>query len=207
VLGAPVIAGRTFDARDAHGSQLVGVVNRTFARHFLGDETHVPQRIQTDTGRGPAVIEVVGVVEDVPYENVVDAPTPALYLARSQFVPDDGRAYLLIAPPGNSTVPIEAIRQALARASPGLSYEIVRPSDSARQGYARERMLATVAAAYVAIAVTIAGLGVFGVMSHTVATRRREFGIRLALGPCLTRWPRWWSAAHHVSPRSAPCSG
>jgi len=182
VLGTPTLAGRTFDGRDTSGAPLVGVANRSFARRFLGDETRLPQRVQADTGRGDRDIEIVGVVEDVPYENVVDPPEPVLYLSRRQLVPDDGRAYLLMAAAPGQGIPLATIRTAITTVSAGLSYEIVPLSAWARQQYARERMLAIVAVAYVVIAVVIAGLGVFGVMSHAVASRRRDFGIRLALG-------------------------
>jgi putative ABC transport system permease protein len=124
----------------------------------------------------------VGVVEDVPYENVVDAPAPVLYLPRAQHVHDDGRAYVVVRPPMGAIVSGAAIRSAMADANAEISYEVVSLSESARDQYGRARALATVAALFVVVAVLIAGLGVFGVMTHAVTERKREIGVRVALG-------------------------
>lgn len=86
VLRTPLVSGRGFDDRDTKGAPLVAVVNHTFARRFLGGESRVPQRVGVDAGRDMPTIEIVGVVDDIPYENVVDAPDPVLYLPRGQLV-------------------------------------------------------------------------------------------------------------------------
>jgi len=182
VLGTTRLSGRGFDNRDLAGAGGVGIVNRTFARTFLGGEARIPQRVRMDAGPDTRDLEVIGVVEDVPYENVVDAPAPVLYLPRPQHVPDDWRAYVVVRPPAGAPVSGAAVRSAMASVAPGVSYQLVSLSRSARDQYARARGLAIVAAFFVVVAVLIAGVGVFGVMNHAVTERRRELGVRLAVG-------------------------
>jgi putative ABC transport system permease protein len=182
VLGATRLSGRGFEDRDVAGAGSIGIVNRTFARRFLGGEARIPQRLRFDAGRDVREIEIVGVVEDVPYENVVNTPAAVLYLPRAQHVYDDGRAYVVVRPPVGAVVSGAAIRSAVATADAGLSYQVVSLSESGRDQYARARALAIVAVLFVVVAVLIAGLGVFGVMSHAVTERRRELGVRVALG-------------------------
>jgi hypothetical protein len=182
-LGLRLLAGRSFDGRETRGSPLVGVVNRAFAYRFLGGETRVPQRVFMDAGGAePRQVEIVGVVEDVPYENVTAEPHALLYLSRAQEVPNDRHAFLLVRSGPGRTASAAAVRAAIASHAPELSFALASLPQAARDQFERARVLALVAGFFAGLSVLIAAVGVFGVTSHAVTTRRREMGIRLAVG-------------------------
>jgi hypothetical protein len=95
VVGAGRLAGRTFTAGDVAGAPMVGVVNRTFARSYLGGESRVPQtiwRITPSQAERPEVrqaIEIVGVIDDLPSYSFLDPPEPQLFVARAQDTPEN----------------------------------------------------------------------------------------------------------------------
>ena len=182
VLGIKVLAGRPFDARDVAAGPRVGVVNQTFARKYLGGNHRVPQRIRTGTGKTVRDIEVVGVVEDVPDTELLAAPEPALYLSREQDIVEDSAVFVTVRSLAGGVVNESAVAAAVAAAAPEISLRVVPLAAAARADFIRERLLALVAAFFVAMASLVAALGVFGVVSFGVTTRRRELGIRLALG-------------------------
>lgn len=181
-VGVGVVAGRRFDGRDVATSPRVGVANQTFARKYLGGDQRVPQRVRTGTGKGVRQIEIVGVVEDLPDTSLLSAPEPAMYLARNQDVVEDGVVFVTVRPRSGGIVDTAAIAAAIAGAAPEVSLRLVPLALTARSEFTRERMLAIVAGFFVALATLIAALGVFGVVSFGVTARRRELGIRLALG-------------------------
>lgn len=182
VVGLEMLSGRPFDGRDVTGAPRVGVANRTFARKYLGGETRIPQRVRFGTGKDLREIEVVGVAEDQPDAALLQPSEPTLYLARDQDVVEDGVVLLAFRRSGGAAVAPEAVSAAIAAALPHASVRFVSLAQTARSEFTRERMLAIVAAFFVAMATLIAALGVFGVVSFGVAARRRELGIRLALG-------------------------
>jgi len=182
-LGMRLVTGRLLDDGDRPGAPLEGVVNRSFARQFLGSESRVPQALLVDTGADlPQPVDVVGVVDDMPYESLLQPIRPAMFLSRAQRIPDSSRAFLVLRPPPGRRISSTDIAAAIDAAEPRLSFVVTSLADAGRSQYARERMLALVAAFFVGIAVLIAGLGIYGVMSYTVTARWRELGIRLALG-------------------------
>ena len=177
-----VLAGRRLDGRDVNGAPRVGVVNRLFARRFLGGESHVPQHVSMGTGKNAVGIEVVGVVDDLPDLAIGEPLEPALYLPRDQDVVEDGVVQLLMRSTTTGPVSAAAVSAAIAGAAPDVSFRITSLEETARDSIARERLLAALAVFFVVLTGLVAVLGVFGIVTFEVTTRRREFGVRLAVG-------------------------
>ena len=125
---------------------------------------------------------MVGVVEDMPDESLLEPVIPLLYRARAQEVVGKRQRLCARAWPSRHAQSLIDIGAAIKAAAPEVSF-VLRPYDQyLRRDFARERLLAIIAGFFVALATLLAGLGVFGVMSYAVTARQRELGIRLALG-------------------------
>jgi putative ABC transport system permease protein len=180
VVGAVRLAGRTFTTADVAGAPMVGVVTRTFARRYLGGESRVPQtvaRIDRDTRQA---IEIVGVVDDLPTYSFLEPPEPQLFVVRAQDTPENFNTMMLVrAPAGTSAA---TIGEAISRAAPAVSFTLNPYGGFLWSEFTRERFLTAIAVFFVGLAALLAGVGVFGVLSYSVATRQRELGVRVALG-------------------------
>jgi len=179
--GASIVAGRAFTAEDVAGAPMVGIVNRQFARRFLGGDTRVPQlvwRATSDTVKQP--IEIVGVIEDQPADSLMETPEPWVLLLRAQDRPENFNTLVLIRSAGAPSA--SAVAATIAKASPELSFTLHPYEEFVWMEFERERILARMATVFVGLAMLLAATGVFGVQSYAVTTRRRELGIRIALG-------------------------
>lgn len=188
VLDVPVLEGREFQEIDGPQSTRVGVVNRSAADAYWPGQSPLGRRVWAHflpEEAGP--ITIVGVVGDVLAEGARAGATPELYLSYAQMTDNLApwaRSGVVVA--RTSTDPREAaepLRALVGRIDPGIpvtamsTYEEV--ADAAR---ARERFLAMVLAAFAGLALLIAGMGTYGVVSYSAARRTREFGVRIALG-------------------------
>jgi len=188
VLEVPVLEGREFEEIDGPESTRVGIVNRAAADAYWPGQSPVGQRVWAHflpESAGP--ITIVGVVDDVLAEGARAGTTPELYLSYAQLTNNLApwaRSGVVVArtlvEPGEVAEPL---RMLVGRIDPGIpvtamsTYEDV--ADAAR---ARERFLATVLTAFAGLALLIAGMGTYGVVSYSAARRTREFGVRIALG-------------------------
>lgn len=183
VLGLRLVAGRRFDDRPESGAPAVAVVNEVFARQFLGGPLNVPQAVTLNVGRAaPLQVEVIGVVQDLPYEALSEPTMPLLYTARAQYTHDLLRAFVVLRSPAAGGPGLETLQTVIDEAAPGLTYELVPLTHAARQPFTRERVLAGTASFFAGVILLIVGLGVFGMTSHHVATKQRELAIRVAVG-------------------------
>jgi putative ABC transport system permease protein len=186
VLGIPLIAGRMLTSADRAGTQPVTVVNETAARRFWPGDNPIGQRVWFGTTTGPFsdpqhAVEVVGLVGDVKYADPDQPQMADFYTSFLQFCFPD--TVVVAKTTAGATDAVPAIRAAVAAVDPALPiYDILTLDDRIDGVLARPRFNAAVVGAFALAALALAALGVYGILSYSVSSRRHELGVRLALG-------------------------
>ena len=179
-LGARLVEGRFFDARDGAGSPAVAVVNRTMATQFWPGQSAVGKRVQP--GGAATWATVVGVVADLRNAGLNKPPATEIFLPSQQYrgaSPD----FILLRAKGDPAQLTAALRNAVRETDPNVPVSRILPMDAVLgEAQSQPRFLAGIMAVFSALALTLAALGVYGVVSYSVARRTAEFGIRMALG-------------------------
>ncbi len=183
-LGVPILSGRDFRDADDIDAPLVAIVSRAFERYYWPSGSAVGKRIKRgayDMER--PWIEIVGVVEDARSGVVSDPVQPTMYYPLAQ---SDGGylaqfAYVVRASDGGEMIPAlrAEIREVSAAAT---AYDASDGAEIRRVALGRDRFNSVVIGVFALIGLTLAAAGVFGVTSYGVGRRRREFGLRVALG-------------------------
>ena len=182
-LRIPLVAGRSFDRRDADGAPAVIVINEALARAYFGSENPIGRRLTLDRS-SPLAAEIVGVFGDVRDIALRVAPGPAIYAPKTQepWIRHETRD-LVIRTGAEAAALAPAIHSILRELEPDTPRSPVQGMEDVIGGaLARPGFYASAVASFAAIAVLLAGLGVYGTVTSAVAQRRRELGIRLALG-------------------------
>ncbi|MDX2149510.1 MAG: ABC transporter permease [Bryobacteraceae bacterium] len=184
VLRTKLIEGREFTGDDRMSSEPVAVVNRALARRYLdGNPTANHVRIH-GPGFDGTWYRVVGVSEDVLEMGLLAAPQPMIYLSPRQTRADFNLPFGLAArTTGDPDTLVPSLRATLREAWPAMPVSRVRTLESLREAeLAERRPMAILSGALAAVALLLASVGVYGLLSFTVAQRIPEFGIRAALG-------------------------
>jgi predicted permease len=183
-VGMPLLAGRTLSDTDRRDTTGVAVVNRTLATRYFGDwQRAVGRRIGLETPD----TEIVGIVEDARgLGNLKAPPMPSVFVPMTQR-PFMARA-LEVRTSMDPASMMTAMRRAIGEAAPGLPIESIETVDvRVERGLGQERLIVLLTSGFGALALGLAGFGLFGVLSHAVARRSAEIGLRMALGASQSR--------------------
>jgi predicted permease len=182
--GTALKAGRDFDTGDGTNGARVAIVNETFRRGQLSGRNGIGETIDA----GPCGLDrctVIGVVADTVYgSSLRDAPPPTVYVPLAQA--DDLRPEMPLRLSMRASADRESlvreIGAVLSRVDPRLTYTLRPLIDDVRAAVSQERLVARLAGFFGAVALLLSAIGLYGVISYTVARRRGEIAIRLALG-------------------------
>lgn len=180
VMGIPLAAGRAFTDRDLRSAPRVGIINQAAARKFFADQNPVGHRFGS-TVETAGQLEIVGVVADVKYNSLRDPAPPTLYAAYLQrgF---DGLSFVVRTTDDPRPL-IGRIRESVNRVDPSLPISSLdTQTDHIERRFAHEKFFAQAYSLFGGIAVFVAAIGLFGLMSYGVSRRTREIGIRMAMG-------------------------
>ncbi len=179
-LGTPLVLGRDFSASDVADGNGVAIVSEAMARKFWPGQNPLGRRVK-DIGPGSNGAEVIGVARDIRMRSLRDAAKPLLYVPMSQFYMP--RMTILVRSAGDAAALARPLVDAVAGLDAGLPLFHVRTlSDKLGVFLGTERLLAALVSAFGALALLLAGAGLYGVVSYASQMRSREFGIRMALG-------------------------
>jgi len=178
-LQIPLLVGRDFTEQDVTRPLTVAIINETAMKQFFDGENPIGRRVGSSFEQSGEA-EIIGVIRDTKYNSLRDAAPPTLYAVLPDTV---GSSSVVLRTSGSPSSMIETVRAAVQRVDPELPMmSVTTQADQIEARVAQERLFALAYSLFGGLAMLLACIGLFGLMSYSVSRRTSEIGIRIALG-------------------------
>ncbi len=183
-MGTKLIAGREFDDHDTLASPKVAVVNEVFARKYFSGANPVGRtfHLEAEAGKPEPLIQIVGLVKNTKYYELREDFRPIGFFPIAQDQEPGPGATFVLRLAGSPSAFISAAKSAVAAVNPTMGIEFRSFSGQLEESLLRERLMARLSGGFGLLAGLLATMGLYGVIAYTVARRRNEIGVRIALG-------------------------